>query len=206
MKYHCVHCFPVYFPWSDAHLLLSCEISLYILDASPFSDRWFANIFSHSAHSKALIKPCWVFGCSKLYFYHNIIVTVKFSQLYTNDKFPDLKLLKPVKRSGHTCHHFIIFKFSVTIGEVLKIHHFNECAIDKNMQCHLSLESLIFDFYTLQMEKVEADLTRSKSLREKQSKEFLWQLEDAKQRYEQQVRRPEALGLPCTRLCHTPPL
>ncbi|XP_059854172.1 centrosomal protein of 112 kDa isoform X5 [Delphinus delphis] len=38
-----------------------------------------------------------------------------------------------------------------------------------------------------QMGKVEADLTRSKSLREKQSKEFLWQLEDVKQRYEQQV-------------------
>uniref|UniRef100_A0A8C5V193 Centrosomal protein 112 n=1 Tax=Microcebus murinus TaxID=30608 RepID=A0A8C5V193_MICMU len=38
-----------------------------------------------------------------------------------------------------------------------------------------------------QMEKVEADLTRSKSLREKQSKEFLWQLEDVKQRYEQQI-------------------
>uniref|UniRef100_A0A8I6GHB3 Centrosomal protein 112 n=1 Tax=Rattus norvegicus TaxID=10116 RepID=A0A8I6GHB3_RAT len=38
-----------------------------------------------------------------------------------------------------------------------------------------------------QMEKVEADLSRSKSLREKQSKEFLWQLEDARQRYEQQI-------------------
>lgn len=38
-----------------------------------------------------------------------------------------------------------------------------------------------------QMEKVEADLTRSKSLREKQSKEFLWQMEDVKQRYEQQI-------------------
>ncbi|XP_032472237.1 centrosomal protein of 112 kDa isoform X3 [Phocoena sinus] len=38
-----------------------------------------------------------------------------------------------------------------------------------------------------QMGKVEADLTRSKSLREKQSKEFLWQLEDVKQRYEQQM-------------------
>ncbi|XP_063097760.1 centrosomal protein of 112 kDa isoform X9 [Cavia porcellus] len=38
-----------------------------------------------------------------------------------------------------------------------------------------------------QMEKVEADLTRSKSLREKQSKEFLRQLEDVKQRYEQQI-------------------
>ncbi|XP_058559624.1 centrosomal protein of 112 kDa isoform X4 [Neofelis nebulosa] len=38
-----------------------------------------------------------------------------------------------------------------------------------------------------QMEKVETDLTRSKSLREKQSKEFLWQLEDVKQRYEQQI-------------------
>ncbi|NWJ07539.1 CE112 protein, partial [Crypturellus undulatus] len=38
-----------------------------------------------------------------------------------------------------------------------------------------------------QMEKVEADLSRSKSLREKQSKEFSWQLEDVKQRYEQQM-------------------
>lgn len=39
------------------------------------------------------------------------------------------------------------------------------------------------------MEKVEADLSRSKSLREKQSKEFSWQLEELKQRYEQQVSR-----------------
>lgn len=37
------------------------------------------------------------------------------------------------------------------------------------------------------MEKVEADLSRSKVLREKQSKEFSWQLEELKQRYEQQV-------------------
>ncbi|ELK12440.1 Coiled-coil domain-containing protein 46 [Pteropus alecto] len=38
-----------------------------------------------------------------------------------------------------------------------------------------------------QTRRVEADLTRSKSLREKQSKEFVWQLEDVKQRYEQQI-------------------
>ncbi|XP_009900970.2 centrosomal protein of 112 kDa [Dryobates pubescens] len=38
-----------------------------------------------------------------------------------------------------------------------------------------------------QMEKVEADLSRSKSLREKQSKEFSWQLEELKQRCEQQI-------------------
>ncbi|XP_006886463.1 PREDICTED: centrosomal protein of 112 kDa [Elephantulus edwardii] len=38
-----------------------------------------------------------------------------------------------------------------------------------------------------QMEKVEADLSRSKSLREKQSKDFLWQLDDVKKRYEQQI-------------------
>ncbi|XP_042658570.1 centrosomal protein of 112 kDa isoform X3 [Tyto alba] len=38
-----------------------------------------------------------------------------------------------------------------------------------------------------QMEKVEADLSRSKLLREKQSKEFSWQLEELKQRYEQQI-------------------
>lgn len=41
--------------------------------------------------------------------------------------------------------------------------------------------------FSMQMEKVEADLSRSKSLREKQSKEFSWQLEELKQRYEQQV-------------------
>uniref|UniRef100_A0A7M4FP13 Centrosomal protein 112 n=1 Tax=Crocodylus porosus TaxID=8502 RepID=A0A7M4FP13_CROPO len=38
-----------------------------------------------------------------------------------------------------------------------------------------------------QMEKVEADLSRSKSLREKQCKEFSWQLEELRQRYEQQI-------------------
>ncbi|MBN3294339.1 CE112 protein, partial [Polypterus senegalus] len=38
-----------------------------------------------------------------------------------------------------------------------------------------------------QMAKVEADLSRSKSLREKQSKEFDKQLEDQRQRYEQQI-------------------
>ncbi|MGH0141505.1 UNVERIFIED_CONTAM: hypothetical protein FKN15_043078 [Acipenser sinensis] len=38
-----------------------------------------------------------------------------------------------------------------------------------------------------QMEKVEADLSRSKSLREKQSEEFSWQLQELKQRYEQQI-------------------
>ncbi|NWU48779.1 CE112 protein, partial [Dromas ardeola] len=38
-----------------------------------------------------------------------------------------------------------------------------------------------------QMEKVEADLSRSKLLREKQSKEFSWQLEELQQRYEQQI-------------------
>ncbi|XP_028940274.1 centrosomal protein of 112 kDa, partial [Antrostomus carolinensis] len=38
-----------------------------------------------------------------------------------------------------------------------------------------------------QMKKVEADLSRSKSLREKQFKEFSWQLEELKQRYEQQL-------------------
>ncbi|XP_063149545.1 centrosomal protein of 112 kDa isoform X4 [Candoia aspera] len=38
-----------------------------------------------------------------------------------------------------------------------------------------------------QMEKVEADLSRSKSLREKQSKDFSWQLEEIKQKYEQQI-------------------
>ena len=38
------------------------------------------------------------------------------------------------------------------------------------------------------MEKVEADLNQSKAVREKQAKEFSYQLEDLKQRNEQQVR------------------
>uniref|UniRef100_A0A8C6X2V0 Centrosomal protein 112 n=2 Tax=Elapinae TaxID=42168 RepID=A0A8C6X2V0_NAJNA len=38
-----------------------------------------------------------------------------------------------------------------------------------------------------QMEKVEVDLSKSKSFREKQSKEFSWQLEELKQKYEQQI-------------------
>ncbi|XP_070596417.1 centrosomal protein of 112 kDa isoform X5 [Erythrolamprus reginae] len=38
-----------------------------------------------------------------------------------------------------------------------------------------------------QMEKVEADLSKSKSFREKQSKEFSWQLEELKQKHEQQI-------------------
>lgn len=37
------------------------------------------------------------------------------------------------------------------------------------------------------MEKVEADLSRSKTLREKQTKEFGHQLEELQQKYEQQV-------------------
>ncbi|KAM9471969.1 centrosomal protein of 112 kDa isoform 2-T4 [Salvelinus alpinus] len=39
----------------------------------------------------------------------------------------------------------------------------------------------------LQMDKVEEDLTRSKSLREKQAKEFSYQVEELKQKYEQQM-------------------
>ncbi|XP_070083116.1 centrosomal protein of 112 kDa isoform X11 [Equus caballus] len=53
-------------------------------------------------------------------------------------------------------------------------------------QVELNSEKVYADMKE-QMERVEADLTRSKSLREKQSKEFLWQLEDVKQRYEQQM-------------------
>ncbi|XP_072098169.1 centrosomal protein of 112 kDa isoform X4 [Mobula birostris] len=45
----------------------------------------------------------------------------------------------------------------------------------------------VYSEMKLQMEKVEADLSRSKSVREKQSKEFSWQLEELKQRYEQQI-------------------
>ncbi|XP_074080843.1 centrosomal protein of 112 kDa isoform X5 [Macrotis lagotis] len=53
-------------------------------------------------------------------------------------------------------------------------------------QVELNSEKVYADMKQ-QMEKVEADLSRSKSLREKQSKEFFWQLEDIKKRYEQQI-------------------
>ncbi|GAA6091788.1 centrosomal protein of 112 kDa-like [Tachysurus ichikawai] len=53
-------------------------------------------------------------------------------------------------------------------------------------QVELSSEKAYADMKQ-QMEKVEADLTRSKSLREKQTKEFGHQLEELQQKYEQQV-------------------
>ncbi|XP_051570286.1 centrosomal protein of 112 kDa-like isoform X2 [Myxocyprinus asiaticus] len=53
-------------------------------------------------------------------------------------------------------------------------------------QVELSSEKTYSDMKQ-QMEKVEADLIRSKSLREKQSKEFSYQLEELQRRYEQQI-------------------
>ncbi|XP_062841165.1 centrosomal protein of 112 kDa isoform X2 [Trichomycterus rosablanca] len=53
-------------------------------------------------------------------------------------------------------------------------------------QVELSSEKAYTDMKQ-QMERVEADLSRSKSLREKQTKEFSYQLEDLKQKYEQQI-------------------
>ncbi|XP_042576875.1 centrosomal protein of 112 kDa-like isoform X2 [Cyprinus carpio] len=53
-------------------------------------------------------------------------------------------------------------------------------------QVELSSEKTYADMKQ-QMEKVEADLIRSKSLREKQSKEFSYQLEELQRRYEQQI-------------------
>ncbi|KAM9457699.1 centrosomal protein of 112 kDa isoform 3-T3 [Clarias gariepinus] len=53
-------------------------------------------------------------------------------------------------------------------------------------QVELSSEKAYADMKQ-QMEKVEADLSRSKSLREKQTKEFGHQLEELQQKYEQQI-------------------
>ncbi|XP_051987688.1 centrosomal protein of 112 kDa-like isoform X4 [Xyrauchen texanus] len=53
-------------------------------------------------------------------------------------------------------------------------------------QVELSSEKTYSDMKQ-QMEKVEADLIRSKSLREKQSNEFSYQLEELQRRYEQQI-------------------
>lgn len=53
-------------------------------------------------------------------------------------------------------------------------------------QVELSSEKTYADMKQ-QMEKVEADLIRSKSLREKQCKEFSHQLEELQQKYEQQI-------------------
>ncbi|KAL0993146.1 hypothetical protein UPYG_G00103830 [Umbra pygmaea] len=53
-------------------------------------------------------------------------------------------------------------------------------------QVEISSEKTYADM-KLQMEKVEEDLSRSKSLREKQAKEYSFQLEELKQRYEEQM-------------------
>uniref|UniRef100_A0AAY5L3Y7 DUF4485 domain-containing protein n=1 Tax=Esox lucius TaxID=8010 RepID=A0AAY5L3Y7_ESOLU len=53
-------------------------------------------------------------------------------------------------------------------------------------QVEISSEKTYADM-KLQMEKVEEDLSRSKSFREKQALEFSFQLEELKQRYEQQM-------------------
>lgn len=50
------------------------------------------------------------------------------------------------------------------------------------------ISTVIHCVFCFQMEKVEVDLIRSKSLREKQSKEFSYQLEELQRRYEQQVK------------------
>lgn len=52
---------------------------------------------------------------------------------------------------------------------------------------HLTCPLFASSVSCFQMEKVEADLFRSKSLREKQTKEFGHQLEELQQKYEQQV-------------------
>ncbi|KAJ8404264.1 hypothetical protein AAFF_G00340370 [Aldrovandia affinis] len=62
-----------------------------------------------------------------------------------------------------------------------------ESALDQfKKQAELSSEKAYANMKQ-QMEKVEADLIRSKGLREKQAKEFSWQLEELKQRYEQKI-------------------
>lgn len=51
-----------------------------------------------------------------------------------------------------------------------------------------TIVNFLFSFLScLQMEKVEEDLIRSKSLRENQAKEFSQQLDALRQKYEQQV-------------------
>ncbi|XP_076842986.1 centrosomal protein of 112 kDa isoform X2 [Brachyhypopomus gauderio] len=62
-----------------------------------------------------------------------------------------------------------------------------ESALDSfKKQLEISSEKAYGDLKQ-QMEKVEADLSRSKVLREKQTKEFGHQLEELQQRYEQQI-------------------
>lgn len=53
-----------------------------------------------------------------------------------------------------------------------------------------------------QMEKVEEDLIRSKTLREKQAKEFSQQLDALRQKYEQQVCIKLGLSVPVAFIPH----
>ncbi|KAK1798990.1 hypothetical protein P4O66_007260, partial [Electrophorus voltai] len=69
-----------------------------------------------------------------------------------------------------------------------------ESALDSfKKQLEISSEKAYADLKQ-QMERVEADLSHSKLLREKQTKEFGHQLEDLQQRYEQQGGLTQALG------------
>ncbi|XP_055430930.1 centrosomal protein of 112 kDa isoform X4 [Bubalus kerabau] len=74
----------------------------------------------------------------------------------------------------------------VSEGQRLQVQQADAALEEFKRQVELNSEKVYAEMKE-QMEKVEADLTRSKSLREKQSKEFLWQLDDVKQRYEQQI-------------------
>lgn len=63
-----------------------------------------------------------------------------------------------------------------------------------------------FFFSWLQMQKVDEDLIRSKSLRENQAKEFSQQLDALRQKYEQQVCKSLLLSVHLSTVCLSIPV
>lgn len=84
---------------------------------------------------------------------------------------------------------------SISVPMLLMFNDQHETTV--NYFDHTNINLSFFFFLHVQMERVEEDLIRSKSLRENQAKEFSQQLDALRQKYEQQVCVCLWLSLSC---------
>lgn len=90
----------------------------------------------------------------------------------------------------YLCHVYF-YAFMLIINVLMLLSSNDNVTLVMLLCCALLvniISTVIHCVFCFQMEKVEADLIRSKSLREKQYKEFSYQLEELQRRYEQQVK------------------